>query len=86
MLNINLNAPSICIEKNDINKQKYLDTVVSNLNDQVFDLKSSLKIHKSIVQNLLSENKGSQDIQVVNDLFWEMLRIKENFEDLNEEK
>ena len=69
-----------------MNKVKYLETLIDNLNSQVSDLKTNLNIHKEIVKNLLSENEHNEHNQIINDLFGEMLRIKENFADLNDEK
>ena len=69
-----------------MNKVKYLETLIDNLNNQVSDLKTNLNIHKEIVKNLLSQNEHNEHNQIINDLFGEMLRIKENFADLSDEK
>ncbi|CAI2365098.1 unnamed protein product [Moneuplotes crassus] len=86
MLNINLNAPSICVEKIEMNKQKYFEIIIENQANQIDDLKTNLNVHKDIVNNLLTGLEGEGQQQIISELFSEMLRIKENHADLNEEK
>ena len=62
------------------------DNLVDNLNAQVTDLRTSLKIHKEIVHNLLVDNGGSSHGQVIELIFNEMQRVKEMHQNLVEEK
>jgi len=84
-LNSNLNMPSLCIEKSEMAKQQFLQSIINNLKAEIFDYKTSLKIHKEIVHNLLVVTPDSQN-QVIQSIFNEMLRVKEEFQDLTEEK
>lgn len=60
--------------------------MINNQNSHIEDLKMNLKVHKDIVHNLLAEGASSAQNQVIESIFNEMLRTKENYEDLNEEK
>jgi hypothetical protein len=60
--------------------------MISNLTNQVHDLKTSLNIHKEIVHNLLTNDSDSSNNQIIETIFNEMIRNKENFEDIDEEK
>ena len=85
-LHISLNMPSMWIEKTELNKIEYLRIEINNLSCQVNDLRTSLKIHKEIVHNLLVENGGNQQFEVIEWIFNEMQRIKEKYELVFEEK
>ena len=85
-LHISLNMPSMWIEKTELNKMEYLRLDINNLTCQVNDLRTSLKIHKEIVHNLLIENGGNQQFEVIEWIFNEMQRVKEKYDRVFEDK
>jgi hypothetical protein len=60
--------------------------MISNLTNQVSDLKTSLNIHKDIVHSLLAGNSETHQNQCIETIFNEMIRNKENLDDIDEEK
>ena len=85
-LNLNMNMPSLCIEKHELSKQEYLKMEIGNLESRIEDLQTSLKIHKEIVQNLLLENGGKESSIVFNTLYKEIDRLTELYNTTFEEK
>lgn len=85
-LDVGLNMPSLWLEKSDLNKNEYLKLENASLNTQISDLKTSIKIHKEIVQSLLTENGGKESNIVFNTLYNEIDRLTEQYNFVFNEK